>query len=104
VGLVRFDAAASSYGVDAENGMPTFKYTLTRGNETRTTELRRSNPQGWLVEAVTATFPDVASQREYRLPRLEPVAGMKQTWRAVLVAKPSDIQIHVTQTYPRLTS
>lgn len=43
--------------------MPTFRYTLTRGNETRTTSLRKSNPQGWLAGAVRATFPEVAARR-----------------------------------------
>jgi len=77
--------------------MPTFLYTIARGLETKTTELRRSNPQGWLLDAMRATFPDVASRRAgdvMRL-RLERVGGLKETWRAVLVDEPSDVSVHV---------
>ena len=80
--------------------MPLFSYTLTRGTETRTTELRRSNPQGWLLDAVRATFPDIASRRDgdvMRL-RLEPVAGAQRTWLATLDDQPGDLQVYVVQT------
>jgi len=80
--------------------MPTFRYTLTRGNETRTTCLRKSNPQGWTAKAVRATFPEVATRRAgdvCRL-RLEVVNGPTRTWRAVLSDDPHDLSIHVTQT------
>jgi hypothetical protein len=79
--------------------MPLFSYSLTRGNETRTTQLRKSNPQGWLLQAVNATFPDVASRRggDIMRLRLQVVAGVKQTWRATLTDEPSDLLIQVTQ-------
>lgn len=32
--------------------MPLFNYRLTYATETRNTELRKSNPQGWLLQAV----------------------------------------------------
>jgi hypothetical protein len=79
--------------------MPTFTYRVTCGGETRTTELRKSNPQGWLPEAVRATFPDLASRRAgdvLRL-RLNAVKGQKQTWHAVLLDEPSEVLIHVVQ-------
>ncbi len=80
--------------------MPTFSYTLTRGSETKTTELRKSNPQGWLLHAVQATFPDVADRRSDDVIRLRLMAvdGLKQTWRAVLADEPSDLSIYVVQT------
>lgn len=85
--------------------MLTFNYTLTCGSEARTTELRRSNPQGWLPDAVRATFPDLAARRaddlriqlEARI-ELEAVDGLKQIRRAVSTDEPSDLLIRLTQT------
>ena len=65
--------------------MPSFTYSLTRGNETKLTVLRKSNPQGWLFDAVRATFPDLAARRGndiIRL-RLEKAEGA-EIWRATL--------------------
>ena len=42
--------------------MPLFRYHITHGSETKTVELRKSNPQGWLLDAVRATFPEVATR------------------------------------------
>lgn len=80
--------------------MPVFSYSFTRGDETKTTELRKSNPQGWLLEAVRATFPDVATRRgdDVMRLRLEAVQGAKQTWLAKLPDVPTDLLIRVTQT------
>jgi hypothetical protein len=75
-----------------------FSYTLTLGSETKTSELRKSNPQGWLLEAVRETFPDVASRRAsdvIRL-RLEAVQGARQTWTCTLPNEP-ELTIRVTQ-------
>jgi hypothetical protein len=82
-----------------EFDMPLFRYHLTRGSEMKTTELRKSNPQGWLLDAVRATFPEVASRRSgdvMRL-RLETVEGGKQSWRAILRDEPADLLIQVTE-------
>jgi len=80
--------------------MPTFRYTLVRGNETRTTCLRKSNPQGWLAGAVRATFPEVAARRagDACCLRLDVVNDLMRTWCAVLSEHPHDLSIHVTQT------
>ena len=82
------------------DGMPTFTYTVTFAGETKKTELRKSNPQGWLPDAVRATFPDLAARRaaDVRRIRLNKVNGAKQTWDAVLVDEISDVMIQVTQT------
>lgn len=91
---------AVSVIVGAGFNMPLFSYSITHGKETRVTQLRKSNPQGWLLDAVQATFPDVASRRGsdvIRL-RLEAVDGAERAWRATLRDEPSDLRIHVTQT------
>jgi hypothetical protein len=79
--------------------MPLFRYHITRGSETKTTELRKSNPQGWLLDAVKATFPDVASRRGGDVMRLRLVAGhgVKQSWHATLQDPPIDLVIQVAQ-------
>lgn len=79
--------------------MPLFRYHITRGSETKTTELRKSNPQGWLLDAVKATFPDVASRRgdEVMRLRLEPVEGVRQSWRAALQDEPAELLILVAE-------
>ena len=72
--------------------MPSFSYSLTRGNETKFTMLRKSNPQGWLIDAVRATFPEVAARRGndiIRL-RLEKMEGA-ESWRATLADEPSGL-------------
>ncbi|WP_297513402.1 hypothetical protein [uncultured Caulobacter sp.] len=79
--------------------MPLFRYHITCGTETRTIELRKSNPQGWLLDAVTATFPEIASRRAadvMRL-RLEAVSGVKQSWRAMLPDERADLMIQVSE-------
>ncbi len=61
--------------------MPLFNYGLTYASETRYTELRKSTPQGWLLDAVEFTFPEIVSRRKdefFRL-RLEKVSGLNQT-------------------------
>lgn len=79
--------------------MPLFTYTITRGAEVRTAQLRKSNPQGWLLEAVSATFPEVASRRGAAIIRLrlDPGDGPRRTWRAKLVDQPADLAIHVEE-------
>lgn len=79
--------------------MPLFRYSITRGSETKTADLRKSNPQGWLLDAVKATFPDVASRRGVDLVRLSLVAvqGAKQSWRATLHDGEVDLLIQVAQ-------
>jgi len=79
--------------------MPNFSYSLTRGNETKLTVLRKSNPQGWLLDAVRATFPDVAARRgnEIIRLRLEKAEGV-ESWRATLADEPSDLVIRVSRT------
>ena len=79
--------------------MPLFRYRIARGSETKTTELRKSNPQGWLPGAIKATFPDVASRRggEVIRLRLQAIDGGKQSWRATLHDEPFDLLIQVTQ-------
>jgi hypothetical protein len=82
-----------------ELDMPLFRYENTRGRETKTTELRKSNPQGWLPDAVRATFPDVASRRSGDLwdIRLTSIAGENESWRATLRDEPDDLVIRVTK-------
>lgn len=77
--------------------MPLFRYSITHGSETKTAELRKSNPQGWLLDAVKATFPDVALRRGVDVMRLRLVAveGAKQFWRATLHDVPVDLLIQV---------
>ena len=80
--------------------MPLFTYTITRGSEVRAAQLRKSNPQGWLLQAVTATYPDVASRRAddiLRL-RLQRVKGAHQRWDATLTDSPADLDISVAET------
>ena len=79
--------------------MPTFEYRITCGAETKTTNLRKSNPQGWLLDAVTATFPDVASRRSSDVMRVRLVAisDAKQCWKAILRDEPHDLVIEVSE-------
>lgn len=79
--------------------MPTFQYRITRGAETKTTNLKKSNPQGWLVDAVQATFPEVASRRSGDVMRLRLVAngGVRRSWKAILRDEPEDLVIEVTE-------
>lgn len=80
--------------------MPLFRYHITHGSETKTVELRKSNPQGWLLDAVRATFPEVATRRggDVMRLRLETVDGVKQPWRTRLHDEPSDLLIQVAET------
>ena len=80
--------------------MPLFRYQITHGSETKTVELRKSNPQGWLFDAVKATFPEVATRRggDVMRLRLETVGGEKQSWRTTLHDEPCDLLIQVAET------
>lgn len=79
--------------------MPLFLYTITRGDQSKLVELRKSNPQGWLLSAVSEAFPEVAS----RVPgvimrtRLEPIQGATQSWSATLIDGKGDLTILVSQ-------
>lgn len=80
--------------------MPLFCYSLTCADETRTAELRKSNPQGWLLQAVEATYPEIASRRAADIMRLrlKKVGGQKPIWRTRLDDEPHDLHIQVEQT------
>lgn len=88
--------------VRAQSGfdMPLFRYLITHGHETKAVELRKSNPQGWLLDAVRATFPEVATRRggDVMRLRLETVDGVKQSWRTTLNDESSDLVIQVAET------
>lgn len=79
--------------------MPLFNYSITLGGETRTVEMRRSNPQGWLIEAVKAVFPDLATRRagEIIRLRLEKAEDGGEAWKAVLNDPPDTVLIHVVK-------
>ncbi|KIC08398.1 hypothetical protein RA19_20750 [Leisingera sp. ANG-M1] len=79
--------------------MPQFLYSLTYGTETKTVELRKSNPQGWLLQAVETSFPEVASRRAEDIMRLrlEKAVGRKQAWQASLIDGAHDLIIQVSQ-------
>ena len=77
--------------------MPEFTYTMTRGSETRTTTLRRSNPQGWLIVAVKEAFPELYDRRATDLIRLrlEPVNNAVEAWKCTLPDPPASLVINV---------
>jgi hypothetical protein len=79
--------------------MPTFRYRLTLGDETKETDLRSSNPQGWLLDAVRATFPEIASNRASELIRvkLQPIEGASEQWHAKLVCGANSLFISVVR-------
>lgn len=79
--------------------MPKFQYRITCGAEIKTTNFRKSNPQGWLFDAVKATFPEVALRRSGDVMRLRLVAncGVRQSWKAILHDEPEDLIIEVTE-------
>lgn len=79
--------------------MPLFRYTLTLGNETKTVELRKSNPQGWLFEAVRSSYPEIESRRPGDIMRLRRMKdpSAKQTWHAIFADSPQDLHIQVIQ-------
>jgi hypothetical protein len=84
--------------------MPLFNYKLTYATESKSVELRKSNPQGWLPEAVMAAFPEMATRRRedvLRL-RLEKVTGLKQTWQTTLKDGSDELLVYVTQTSPKV--
>lgn len=64
--------------------MPLFRYMITLGDETRVSELSKSNPQGWLADAVIAAFPKFGADRtaEIMRLRLERHDASKTTWYA----------------------
>ncbi|MFT4253704.1 MAG: hypothetical protein QM608_14610 [Caulobacter sp.] len=76
--------------------MPLFRYDVTYAGETRATELRKSNPQGWLLDAVRATFPEVAARRggEVLRLRLATAEGVGRAWSAGL---DGDLLVRVVQ-------
>lgn len=79
--------------------MPEFIYTMTRGSETRATTLRRSNPQGWLFDAVREAFPDVCDRRADDLIRLrlQRINRGVEAWRCILPDTPADLVINVVK-------
>jgi hypothetical protein len=79
--------------------MPLFRYSLTLGSETKTIELRKSNPQGWLWEAVRSAYPEIESRRPGEIMRLRLTkdATAKQTWHATFVDGPRHLHIQVVQ-------
>ncbi|MGN6775914.1 hypothetical protein [Rhizobium sp.] len=79
--------------------VPLFRYTLKLGNETKTVELRKSNPQGWLFEAVRSSYPEIFSRRADDIMRLglEKDVQAKQAWHAICADSPHDLHIHVMQ-------
>jgi hypothetical protein len=72
---------------------------MTRGGQNKTVELRKSNPQGWLLDAVREAFPEVASRMgaEIMRTRLEPSQRIKQSWSATVFDGDMDLFISVTQ-------
>lgn len=80
--------------------MPLFTYTISRGAETRTVRLRKSNPKGWLPEAISDAFPEVARRLGHGIWRLElePIPGARQTWRGELEDEGAILSVFVTQT------
>lgn len=79
--------------------MPSFSYSITRGMETKLTALRKSNPQGWLIDAVRATFPEVAARRGNDIVRLRLAkAQSAESWQATLADDPFDLVIRVSKT------
>jgi hypothetical protein len=79
--------------------LPLFVYTMTRGGQSKTVELRKGNPQGWLLDAVREAFPEVASRLpgEIMRTRLVPTQGVKQSWSAILLDGALDLSISVAQ-------
>jgi len=82
--------------------LPLFLYTITRGDERKLVELRKSNPQGWLLKAVGEAFPEVASRLAGVImrTRLEPIQCAKQSWKATVSDGPIDLSILVIQKKP----
>ncbi len=79
--------------------MPLFRFNVTRAGETRTTDLRKSNPQGWLIEAVKATYPEIASRRIDTIIRLklQKPDPKREVWQAILADAPHDLEIEVVK-------
>lgn len=79
--------------------MPLFLYTLTRGDQTKLVEMRKGNPQGWLLQVVHEAFPEMAA----RVPgtimrtRLVPTPGVKQSWSATVLDEVMNLSIQVIQ-------
>jgi hypothetical protein len=79
-----------------------FIYTITRGAEAKTVALRKSNPQGWLWDAVREAFPEVASSRAIdvmRLRLIKPVEAV-EAWHCSLADPEADLVIHVVKSRP----
>ena len=79
-----------------ESALPLFVYTMTRGGQSKTVELRKSNPQGWLLSAVREASPEVASRSADRRSQL----GLLERVGQLLLGK---IQLHHAL-IPRLTT
>lgn len=82
--------------------MPLFRYTITCGNETRTAEIRKSNPQGWVAEVIAKLFPEITSTRpsHYWSVPLEKPDPRKEVWHGTLLNEPEDLLIHVVKIKP----
>ena len=82
-----------------ESMMPLFRYSLELGSETKTFELRKSNPQGWLWEAVRSAYPEIESSRRGDVMRLRLTkdATAKRKWHATFADDLQDLNIQVVQ-------
>lgn len=78
--------------------MPRLSYSVTRGNETKLTVLTKTNPQGWLIDAVRATFHEMAARlgNDIIRLRLEKAEGA-ESWQATLADEHSDLVIRVSK-------
>lgn len=79
--------------------MPLFRYSLTLGGETKTIELRKSNPQGWLSQAVRSTYPEIESRRPGEIMRLRLTedATVNETWHATFCDGSQNLNIKVAK-------
>ncbi len=79
--------------------MPIFSYQITYKNCAKTVELKKSNPQGWLPEAISACLPEIAALRanDIQRLRLERVQDAKEKWVASLHHKTELLSIEVTK-------
>lgn len=82
--------------------LPLFLYTITTGGQRKLVELRKSNPQGWLLRAVGEAFPEVASRLAGVImrTRLEPIQCAKQSWKTTVPDGAIDLSILVIQKKP----
>ena len=80
--------------------MPLYTYVISHGGRSETCQLRKSNPQGWLLQAVSTAFPSVAKSfgAEVMRVRLEPVPGLTRVWRGDVELANSNLVISVSET------